>query len=410
MNVLRLATAGNVDDGKSTLIGRLLVDSRGVHEDQIAAARLSSARRGHDGLDLAMLTDGLRAERDQGITIDVAYRYFATSRRKFVIADCPGHFQYTRNMITGVSIADAAVILIDATKDLQEQTRRHCFIASLLRVPHLVACVNKMDLVGYAERTFLSVRVRIEDLARELGVENLAVIPISALAGDNVVEPSTRMPWYRGRCLLEHLEGVEPPCSTQPAPLRFAVQGVILPAGGGSRGYTGILSCGSIQEGDEALVLPGGARTRVASVGLGGRAQPRAQSPVSLTVHLREELDVARGDMLACPAAPPRVAAEFDAQIFWMSDAPLAPGRKLSIRHTTAETPASVLSVDHKLGLDAACRAAAEGQVGLNEFAGVRLRAGRPLCHDAYRDNRVTGSFILIDDATNATVAAGMIL
>jgi bifunctional enzyme CysN/CysC len=410
MSVLRLATAGNVDDGKSTLIGRLLVDSRAVLEDQLAAARLASARRGTDGLDLSLFTDGLRAEREQGITIDVAYRYFATARRKFVIADCPGHVQYTRNMITGVSTADAAVILVDATKDLQEQTRRHCFVASLLRVPHLVICVNKMDLVGYSEDAFRKACAQVEALMRGIDVADHAVIPISALAGDNVVEPSPRMPWYRGRCLLDHLESVEPPCASRPAPLRLPVQGVILPGEGGRRGYTGILSCGTIKEGDEVLVLPQGARTRVSSVNLGGRALFPVRSPVSLTVHLSDELDVSRGDMLACPLDPPRVAAEFDAQLFWLAAAPLELRRKYLLRHNTAEMPAVVVSIDHKLDVNLMGRTGVEGGVGLNELAGVRIRASRPLCHDAYRRNRATGCFILIDEATNATLAAGMIL
>jgi bifunctional enzyme CysN/CysC len=413
MSVLRLATAGNVDDGKSTLIGRLLVDSRAVLEDQLAAARQASLRRGLGGLDLSLFTDGLRAEREQGITIDVAYRYFATARRKFVIADCPGHFQYTRNMVTGVSTADAAVILVDATKDLQEQTRRHCFIASLMRVPHLVICVNKMDLVGWSEEAFLRRRSELDALAAAVGIADYSVIPISALAGDNVVEASARMPWHRGRCLLEHLETIEPPCVSRPAPLRLPIQGVILPlpgATGGSRGLTGLLACGAVGAGDEVLVLPGGARTRVASVNLGGRPMTRVQSPASLTVHLRDELDAARGDMLACAARPPRVASEFDAQLFWMSSAPLEPGRRYVLRHTTAETPAAVVSVDHKVDVNAMGRAPATGAVGLNEFAAVRLRTSRPLCHDPYRENRATGSFILIDEAANATLAAGMIL
>jgi len=410
MSVLRLATAGNVDDGKSTLIGRLLVDSRAVLEDQLLAARQASARRGSGGLDLSLFTDGLRAEREQGITIDVAYRYFATARRKFVIADCPGHFQYTRNMITGVSTADAAVILVDATKDLQEQTRRHCFVASLLRVPHLVLCVNKMDLVGCSEDAFRKVRAQLDVLMRGLELMDYAVIPISALAGDNVVEPSPRMHWYKGRCLLDHLESLEPPCVSRPAPLRLPVQGVIFPRGGGTRGYMGILACGTVKEGDEVVVLPQGARTRVAAVQLGGRALSPVRSPVSLTIHLADELDVSRGDMLASPSDPPVVAAEFDAQLFWLAAAPLELRRKYVIRHNTAEGSAVVLSVDHKLDVSSMGRIAVGGGVALNEFASVRIRASRPLCHDSYRGNRATGCFILIDEATNATLAAGMIL
>ena len=412
MNVLRLATAGSVDDGKSTLIGRLLVDSRAVLEDQLAAARQASLRRGV-GLDLALLTDGLRAEREQGITIDVAYRYFATARRKFVIADCPGHFQYTRNMVTGVSTADAAVILVDVSKDLQEQTRRHCFVASLLRVPHLVVCVNKMDLVSYSESAFQAISRRIRELADGLKLADLAVIPISALNGDNVVAPSARMPWYRGRCLLEHLELVEPPCVARPAALRLPIQSAILPRNpgpGDARRYAGHLACGSIREGQEVLVLPAGTRTRVAALETGGRALREITGPASVTVRLTDETDVARGDMLACPDDPPRVGTELDASICWMSPAALAPGRKYLIRQTTAETRAVVESVAHKLDINALTETPAGGGVGLNEFAVVRLRTSRPLCHDAYRTNRTTGCFILIDEASNATMGAGMIL
>jgi bifunctional enzyme CysN/CysC len=413
MSVLRVATAGSVDDGKSTLIGRLLVDSRAVLEDQLAAARRASARRGGAGLDLAMLTDGLRAEREQGITIDVAYRYFATARRKFVVADCPGHFQYTRNMVTGVSTADAAVVLVDVVKGLQEQTRRHCFVASLLRVPHLVVCVNKMDLVAYSEAAFQTVAGRIREFAHGLHQSDVAVIPISALNGDNVVAPSPRMPWYGGRSLLEHLELVEPPCASRPAPLRLPVQSAIvprLPVSGDARCYAGHLSCGSIREGQEVLVLPSGARTRITSLRLGGRALREASGPASVTVGLADDLDVARGDMLACPEVPPRVASEFDARICWMSTAPLAPGRRYLLRQTTAEALAVVVSVSHKLDINGLTETPAGAGVGLNEFAVVRLRTSRPLCHDPYQENRATGSFILIDEAANATVGAGMIL
>ncbi|HXS99047.1 MAG TPA: GTP-binding protein [Elusimicrobiota bacterium] len=413
MNVLRLATAGSVDDGKSTLIGRLLVDSRAVLEDQLAAARQASARRGAEGLDLALLTDGLRAEREQGITIDVAYRYFATPRRKFVIADCPGHFQYTRNMVTGVSTADAAVILVDVTKDLQEQTRRHCSIASLLRVPHLVVCVNKMDLVAYSESAFRAVARRVQELAGALQLADVAVIPISALQGDNVVEPSARMPWHRGRCLLAHLESVEPPCASRPAPLRLPIQSTILPrgaGGGGARCYTGHLACGSLREGDEVVVLPAGTRTRVASLYAGGRPLARAEGPASITVGLADEVDVARGDMLASPAAPPRVGSELEASVCWMSPVPLTPGSRYLLRQTTLETRCVVESVRHKLDIRGLREVPAGQGVGLNDFAVVRIRASRPLCADPYRENRATGSFILIDETTNATMGAGMIL
>jgi sulfate adenylyltransferase large subunit len=413
MGVLRVATAGGVDDGKSTLIGRLLVDSRAVLSDQLAAARRASARRGGPGLDLAFLTDGLRAEREQGITIDVAYRSFATARRKFVLADCPGHFEYTRNMVTGASTADAAVVLVDATKGLQEQTRRHCVVASLLRIDHLVVCVNKMDLAGYAEAAFEAIAVRVQALARELGVENAAVIPISALDGDNVAAPSARMPWYRGRCLLEHLESLEPPCAARPAPLRLPVQAAILPAHpapGESRSYAGFLACGALKEGEEVLVLPAGVRSRVTSVRSGGRVLAEVRGPASITVRLQDELDVERGDMLASPLDPPRVSVELDAVVCWMSSSPLTPGRGFLIRQTTAQTRAVVVSVSRRPvpgGPAPASSATAEAR--LNDFAAVRLRAGRALCHDPYHRNRATGSFILIDEATNATVGAGMI-
>ena len=411
MSVLRICTAGNVDDGKSTLIGRLLVDSRAVLEDQLAAARQASAQRGADGLDLALLTDGLRAEREQGITIDVAYRYFATAKRKFVVADCPGHVEYTRNMVTGASTADVAVILVDATKELQEQTRRHCFVTSLLRVPHLVVCVNKMDLVGYSQERYLEVSAAIAELAKKLGVEDCACVPISALKGDNVVEKSPLMPWYSGRCLLDHLENLEPPCASRPMPLRLPVQCVILPKDQDEkRGYAGLLSCGAVREGDEVVLLPKGIRTKVASVRLGGEVLGQGRSPVSLTLHLRDELDVGRGDMIACPDDPPKVGNELEARLVWMSDKPLTPGGRYLLRHTTNETPAEVLSIDSLLDLHTLTETPGGAELRLNDFARVRLRTARPLCFDPYRRSRATGCLIVIDPATNATLGAGMIL
>jgi bifunctional enzyme CysN/CysC len=316
-------------------------------------------------------------------------------------------------MVTGVSTADAAVILVDVAKDLQEQTRRHCYVASLLRVPHLVVCVNKMDLVAYSEAAFRAISRRIDELAKSVQLADVAVIPISALQGDNVVEPSTRMPWYRGRCLLEHLERVQPPCATRPAPLRIPVQSTILPRGPGSeaaRCYAGHLACGSLRRGDEILVLPAGTRTKVASLSVGGRPVEQAAGPASVTVGLADELDVARGDMLASPEAPPRVGAEFEASLCWMSPAPLAPGARYLLRQTTVETRCVVDAVRHKLDINAMREVPAGAGVGLNEFAVVRLRASRPLCTDPYRENRTTGSFILIDETTNATMGAGMIL
>jgi sulfate adenylyltransferase large subunit len=408
--LLRLATAGNVDDGKSTLIGRLLVDSRAVLEDQLEAAKQASLRRGAAGVDLALLTDGLRAEREQGITIDVAYRYFATARRKFIVADCPGHVQYTRNMVTGVSTAEAAIVLVDVAKELQEQTRRHCLIVSLLRVPHLVVCVNKMDLVAFAEEAFDAVSARVLELAKRLEIENVSIIPISALAGDNVVTRSARTPWYGGKPLLEHLETLERPCVERPRPLRFPVQSAVLGKPGSDyRGYGGFLACGSVAEGDEVVVLPGGARTRVSSVDVGGRRVGHAQAPVSLTLRLADESDVGRGDMIAAASDPPRVARELEAMLCWMSPEPLTAGKRYLIRHTTAEAPVVIEAIERKLDLSILTEAPAQS-AGINEFVRVRLRAARPLCHDPYRKNRATGSFVLIDEASFATVAAGMIL
>ena len=398
MSVLRIATAGSVDDGKSTLIGRLLVDSHALLEDQLAAVRAASLRRGVSGLDLALLTDGLRAEREQGITIDVAYRYFATAKRKFILADCPGHVQYTRNMVTGASTADAALILVDAAKGLLEQTVRHTTVAGLLRVPHAVFCVNKMDLAGYSQARFAEIEREALALARRVDLAQAVVIPVSALEGDGVVERSARMPWHTGPSLLEHLESLEPRGAGD-GPLRLAVQQPILPRASGQsqpyRGYAGYLAGGSVRAGDAVVHLPSGLTTTIASVELGGRALDAAAAPRSVTVRLARELDVARGDMLACPANPPVVGKELDATLCWVGDAALAVGRPYVLRHSSAEARAIVLGVDRP--------------VGTNDFAEVRLRASRPLCYDRYKVNRATGSFILIDETTNQTVAAGMI-
>ena len=413
MGVLRLTTAGNVDDGKSTLIGRLLIDSKALLDDQLAAVEAASRKRGDAYLDLALVTDGLKAEREQGITIDVAYRYFSTPRRKFIIADCPGHVQYTRNMVTGASTADLAIVLVDVRKGFVEQTRRHCFVASLMRIPHLVVCVNKMDLAGYAERAFDAVRSEFEVFSQRLEIHDVSFIPVSALAGDNVIEPSGRMPWYQGSSLLKHLEEIHIASDRNLIDLRLPVQRVICPRSDAARdyrGYGGMIASGVLREGDEVVALPSGFSSVVRSIEVSGRRRPEAAAPLSVTVRLEHEIDLGRGDLLAHPGNRPLVGQDIEAMVCWMDARPLEPGRRYVLRHTSNEAVAVVSEVSYKLDVNTLSRLRADGPVGLNDFARIKLRASRPLCHDPYRRNRATGSFILIDEASCATAAAGIIL
>jgi sulfate adenylyltransferase large subunit len=417
LDLLRFTTAGSVDDGKSTLIGRLLYDTKQVFEDQLEHVALASERRGGSGaLDLALLTDGLRAEREQGITIDVAYRYFATPRRRFIIADCPGHQQYTRNMVTGASTADLAVILLDARKGVLEQSKRHAFISVLLGIPHLVVAVNKMDLVDYSEERFEELVAEFAGFAAKLGGRaEIVYIPISALEGDNVVERSPRMEWYEDQPLLELLEEVEVaydhPYDKQ---ARFPVQWVIRPSGGTGeggdyRGYAGQLASGALRVGEEVVALPSGLRTRIAAIDTFDGELVEAQAPMSVTLRLEDELDVSRGELICRAEEPPTVSRELQADVCWLGGRPLRAGGRYAIKHTTRGATAIVDALEDLVDVHTLDRASAPEQLALNDIGAVRLRTSSPLAFDPYRVNRRTGSFILIDEATNETVGAGMV-
>jgi sulfate adenylyltransferase large subunit len=404
-DLLRLVTCGSVDDGKSTLIGRLLYDTKQIFVDQMEHIEEASRRRGHDYVDLALLTDGLRAEREQGITIDVAYRSFVTPRRRFQLADAPGHVQYTRNMVTGASTAHVAVILIDARNGVVEQTRRHAYITTILRVPHITVAINKMDLVGWSQE-------RYDEIARDLeslGLADLHVIPISALTGDNVVDRSENMPWYDGPALLEHLETIEIARDRNLDARRFPVQWVIRPMSAEHpdyRGYAGSVAGGIWRAGDEVVVLPSGLRSTVEAIEPGDVAIP----PESVTIRLADDIDVSRGDMLADPERPPTVTRELEARICWMSELPLESRAKLAVKHTTRAVRAVVDELVSVTDIHTLADVPAPERFELNEIGVVRLRLSEPLAVDPYADSRETGAFILIDEATNDTVAAGMIL
>ena len=416
--LLRIATAGSVDDGKSTLIGRLLYDSKAIFVDQLEAVERTSRERGDGYTNLALLTDGLRAEREQGITIDVAYRYFATPRRKFIIADTPGHVQYTRNMVTGASTADLAVILVDARNGLLEQSRRHAFIASLLGIPHLTVCVNKMDLVDWDQDRFGEIREEFANFAMKLDIRDLTFVPIAALHGDNIVTRSANMDWWEGMPLLHHLEEVHIASDRNLIDARFPVQYVIRPQSGTDtdlhdyRGYAGTVAAGIFKVGDEVVVLPSGHETAVVAVrGPGGRLVEEAFPPQSVTLLLADDLDVSRGDMICRPNNRPIVGRDVDATICWFSDSStLTPGDRLDIRHTTQTVPATVEHLNYRLDVNTLHRDEQADRLSLNEIGRVRLRAQRPLMFDTYRRSRTTGSFIMVDPTTRNTVAAGMII
>ena len=432
LDLLRFTTAGSVDDGKSTLIGRLLYDSKQVFEDQLEHVEAASERRGGEGsLDLALLTDGLRAEREQGITIDVAYRYFATPKRRFIIADCPGHRQYTRNMVTGASTADVAVILLDARKGVLEQSKRHAFISALLGIPKLVVAVNKMDLVGYSQERFEEVVAEFEGFApnlreggRRAGDQyEIIYMPISALNGDNVVERSQAMAWFDDPAhpptLLELLEQVEVAYDhPYDRPARLPVQWVIRPSGTSTngngavsdyRGYAGQLASGALRKGDEVMVLPSGRQTRIAAIDTYDGELDEAMAPMSLTLRLEDELDVSRGETICRPDQAPTVARELEADVCWMAEQPLRPGGRYVIKHTTRSATAVVDAITDHVDVDTLERGAPPKELGLNDIGRVRLRTSAPLVFDPYASNRRTGSFILIDEASNETVGAGMI-
>jgi bifunctional enzyme CysN/CysC len=414
MDLLRFATAGSVDDGKSTLIGRLLYDTKSLFSDQLAAVEAVSAARGDEYTNLALLTDGLRAEREQGITIDVAYRYFATPRRKFIIADTPGHIQYTRNMVTGASTADLALILVDARKGLVEQSRRHAFLCSLLRVPHLVLCVNKMDLVDYSQEVFERIADEFTSFAAKLEITDLAVVPVSALRGDNVVTRSADMPWYEGPSLLHHLERVHIASDRNLVDVRFPVQYVIRPQSTtvtDYRGYAGQVASGVLKPGDEVMVLPSGFTSQIAAIETADGPVDRAFPPMSVTIRLTDELDISRGDLICRPNNAPAVAQDIEAMLCWMDETrPLRVGGKYAVKHTTRSARTVVRALHYRLDVNTLHRDESAGELNLNEIGRVRLRTTLPLLADEYRRNRTTGGFILIDESTNRTVAAGMIL
>ncbi len=405
--LLRFTTAGSVDDGKSTLIGRLLYDSKGVYEDQLASVRQATRNQTTGGLDLSLLTDGLRAEREQGITIDVAYRYFSTPRRKFIIADTPGHEQYTRNMATGASTADLAIVLIDARYGVLPQSRRHAYLASLLGIRHLAVAVNKMDLVDFREDVFVRIREAFTAFARRLDVRDIQFIPMSALRGDNVVRPSGRMPWYRGPSLLRHLEAVPIANDRNLADMRFPVQYVIRPDLS-FRGLAGQVVSGVIRPGDAVTVLPSGRSSRVGEIATWEGPLAEAFAPMSVTVCLEDELDVSRGDMLAPAGNLPHCARSFQATLVWMSDKPLEANRPYLLKHTTQTVPARVREIRHRVDIETLEPVAAV-RLNLNEIGVVTIEAQRPLFFDVYRRNRATGSFIWIDPIGNETLGAGMI-
>ena len=412
--LLRFATAGSVDDGKSTLIGRLLFDSKSIFEDQMDSVADASERMGLDAPNLALLTDGLRAEREQGITIDVAYRYFATPRRKFIIADTPGHVQYTRNMVTGASTADLDIVLIDARTGVLEQSRRHAFIASLLRIPHLVVAIIKMDLVDYSQDRFDEIVAEFRSFAARLDITDLTFIPLSALDGDNVVTRSANMDWFEGTSLLHHLETVHIASDRNLIDARFPVQYVLRPNTDDHhdyRGYAGRVAAGVFKPGDEVMVLPSGFSTRIKRIDTFDGPVAGAFAPMSVTMLLEDEIDISRGDMICRPHNQPTSSQDIDAMVCWLTEtSSLSPRTKLAIKHTTRTARALVKDVQYRLDINTLHRDDEASSLGLNEMGRVSLRTTLPLFFDEYRRSRETGSFILIDEATNSTVGAGMIL
>ena len=415
MDLLRFTTAGSVDDGKSTLIGRLLYDSKAIFEDQLEAMETSSKARGDENVNLALLTDGLRAEREQGITIDVAYRYFATPKRKFIIADTPGHIQYTRNMVTGASTANLAIVLIDARKGVIEQTCRHSFIANLLRIQHVVVCVNKMDLVDWDEGVFNKIVDDFKSFASRLdNIVDVTFIPASALIGDNIVDKSKNMPWYQGPTLLYHLETVYIGADENHVEARFPVQWVIRPHSDqyhDFRGFAGRVAGGVFKAGDDVTVLPSGFTTKIKAIESMDGPQQEVFAPMSATITLEDEIDMSRGDMLVKANNQPVPTQDIDAMVCWFSsDKPLAGRGKYILRHTTKEVKAIVTEVCYKININTLRKIEDDLTLNLNDIGRIKVRTSAPLIADSYKSNRITGSFVLIDELTNATVAAGMII
>ncbi|MCB0761537.1 MAG: sulfate adenylyltransferase [Flavobacteriales bacterium] len=412
MDLVRFITAGSVDDGKSTLIGRLLYDSKSIFEDQLDHVAKASEKKGLAHVDLALLTDGLRDEREQGITIDVAYRYFATPKRKFIIADCPGHIQYTRNMVTGASTANVALILVDARNGLTEQTHRHSFIASLLQIPHLIICINKMDLVNYDQQVYDQIVEDYRNFAAKLEVRDIQFVPVSALHGDNIVEPSTNMDWYRGSTLLYTLENCHVSSDQNMVDCRFPVQTVLRPKSDefhDYRGYAGRVAGGIFKPGDEVVALPSGFTSKISRISLAGKEVEEAFPPMSVAIELEDDIDVSRGDMLARLNNQPTAAQDIDAIICWLSDKPMVPRTKFIIKHTSREARAMVKEVNYTLDINTLHRQEGEQDIQMNDIARVQLRTTSPLFIDPYNKNRTTGAFILIDPVSLNTVAAGVI-
>jgi len=412
--LLRFTTAGSVDDGKSTLIGRLLYDSKSIFEDQLEAIENTSKKKGHDGVDLALFTDGLRDEREQGITIDVAYRYFTTPKRKFIIADTPGHIQYTRNMVTGASTANAAIILVDARHGVIEQTRRHSFIASLLQIPHVIVCVNKMDLVDFSEQAYNDVINQFEKFSSKMLVKDIRFIPISALLGDNVVNRSEHMDWYQGAPLLHTLETMHISSDINKVDARFPVQTVLRPQSDDEnrdyRGYAGRVASGVFRPGDEITVMPSGFTSKIKSVSTYDGDLKEAFAPMSASITLEDDIDISRGDMIVRSNNKPEAVQDIEVMLCWLHNNPARPRAKYSIRHTSNEQKAMIKEVVYKINIETLDRNMEDKSLGMNDISKVKIRTTKPLMVDPYRENRTTGSIILIDDTTNETVAAGMIV
>ncbi|MEH6777507.1 sulfate adenylyltransferase subunit 1 [Maribacter arcticus] len=411
--LLRFTTAGSVDDGKSTLIGRLLYDSKSIFKDQLLSVTNISKRKGHEGVDLALFTDGLRDEREQGITIDVAYRYFTTPRRKFIIADTPGHTQYTRNMVTGASTANVAIILIDARHGVIEQTKRHAFIASLLQIPHIIVCVNKMDLVNFEEGSFNNVISQFEKFSSKLLIKDVRFIPISALLGDNVVNRSKNMDWYQDAPLLHTLETMHISSDLNKVDARFPVQTVLRPQREGFldyRGYAGRISSGVFRTGDDITVIPSGFTSKIKSIDTLDGELKEAHAPMSVAIILEDDIDISRGDMIVRSSNIPVISQDIEVMICWLHNNPAKPRAKYTVMHTTNEQKAMIKEIIYKIDINTLKSNYDDDTIGMNDFCKVKIRTTKPLSYDSYRENRVTGSLILIDDATNETVAAGMIL
>ncbi|MCC1483476.1 sulfate adenylyltransferase subunit 1 [Winogradskyella immobilis] len=411
--LLRFTTAGSVDDGKSTLIGRLLYDSKSIFEDQLEAIENTSRKKGYDGVDLALFTDGLRDEREQGITIDVAYRYFTTPKRKFIIADTPGHIQYTRNMITGASTANAAIILIDARNGVIEQTKRHTFIASLLQISHVIVCINKMDLVDFSEDIFNRITTEFEEISSKMIVKDVRYIPISALCGDNVVNRSKEMPWYQGAPLLHTLETIHISSDINKIDARFPIQTVIRPQDENHRdyrGYAGRIESGVFRVGDKVTIMPSGFTSKIKTIDTYNRMIREAYAPMSVSMTLEDDIDISRGDMIARSNNQPQVTQNIEAMLCWLNDENAKPRAKYIIKHTSNDQKAMITEIVYKIDIEFLNRISDDKTLKINDICKVKIRTTKPLMVDSYRENRTTGSFILIDEMTNETVASGMVV